>query len=239
MTVVIWLVVVLAIVAIVLAIRLRTARVSARQLSALLDQRTAQLTEAVDRVEQLATTDPLTGIANRRRFGEFLQREWNRALRARSAMTVVMLDVDFFKRFNDTHGHLTGDECLRRVAAALQTVARRPSDLAARYGGEEFAVVLSGTSQETALAIAESIRSNIEALRILHEASPVSQYVTVSVGVAVAKPDDGGTPELLIFTADEALYRAKAEGRNRVVAAWSPADRRAEQVFTRDVKGIR
>jgi diguanylate cyclase (GGDEF)-like protein len=221
MTPAVWLAFVLAIAAIVLTIRLRAARRSDRQLTALLDQRTAQLTEALDRVEQLATTDPLTGIANRRRFAEFLQREWKRALRSHTPITLVMVDVDFFKRFNDSHGHLAGDECLRRVAAALQTVARRPSDLAARYGGEEFAVVLSGTSQERALAIAESIRRSVEDLRVPHEASPVSPYVTVSVGVAVASPIDGGTPELLIFSADEALYRAKAEGRNCVACSWS------------------
>ena len=221
MTPSVWLAALLAVVAALLASRLRALHQSLRHTKALLDQRTAQLTEAIERVEQLATTDALTGIANRRRFGEFLQREWKRVLRARTTITLVMVDVDFFKRYNDSYGHLAGDECLRRVAAALPTVARRPSDLAARYGGEEFAVVLSGTTQERALAIAESIRRSIAELHIPHEASPVAPHVTVSVGVAIANPFDGGTPELLIFSADEALYRAKAAGRDRVAAAWS------------------
>lgn len=220
MTPSIWVAIVLAVATGVLAIRLRALRRKLRQLTTVIDERTAQLAEATERLEQQATTDALTSIANRRRFGEFLQREWHRALRARSPITLMMVDVDFFKHFNDSYGHLAGDDCLRRVAAALQTAVRRPGDLAARYGGEEFVVVLSGTGHDSALAIAESIRRSIEDLRIPHEASMVRQYVTVSVGVAVADPRDGGTPELLIFTADEALYRAKAEGRNRVVAAW-------------------
>jgi two-component system chemotaxis family response regulator WspR len=196
-------------------------RARTRRLIALLAERTEQLAEANTKLEELATTDELTRIANRRHFAEFLQREWTRARRARSSLALLMLDVDFFKRFNDTYGHQTGDACLRRVAGVLQASVNRPADLPARYGGEEFTVVLGTTGRRGALAIAESIRRDVEGLQIPHEASPVSSFVTVSIGVAVADPDaDGGTPELLIFTSDEALYRAKENGRNTVVAAW-------------------
>jgi diguanylate cyclase (GGDEF)-like protein len=231
MTTVDWLQVALLVVtgaaAVLLGLRLRASRESIGRLTELLEDRTAQLDHAAERLELLATTDGLTGIANRRRFGEFLQQEWNRALRSATPIALVMVDVDFFKRFNDSYGHLTGDDCLRRVASVLHAAARRPGDLAARYGGEEFAVVLGGTPGDSALIIADTLRRGIEELHITHESSEVSRYVTASVGVAMLTPYDGGTPELLIFAADEALYRAKSEGRNRTIAAWlqSPAAR--------------
>jgi diguanylate cyclase (GGDEF)-like protein len=231
MTTVDWLQVALLIVsgavAVVLGLRLRASRESLRQLTALLEDRTAQLDHAAERLEKVATIDGLTGIANRRRFGEFLHQEWSRALRTATPIALVMVDVDFFKRFNDSYGHLIGDDCLRRVASVLHAAARRPGDLAARYGGEEFAVILGGTPGDSALVIADILRQGIEDLHITHESSEVSRHVTASVGVALANPTDGGTPELLIFAADEALYRAKAAGRNRVVSAWShsPATR--------------
>jgi diguanylate cyclase (GGDEF)-like protein len=214
------------VVAAILAQHLRLSRASARRLRQQLESRTGELVDLTERLDRLATTDDLTGICNRRRFSEFLGHEWNRAMRTHSTVALIMVDVDFFKRFNDTYGHLGGDDCLRRVAGVLQAVARRPGDLAARYGGEEFAVILTGTPEQSALALAESIRAGVERLQIAHESSPAAAVVTVSVGVAMASPADGGTPELLIFTADEAMYRAKEQGRNRVIGTAPAASQR-------------
>lgn len=203
------------------ALHFRRLKISERRLATLLAERTADLARANERLEELATTDELTRIANRRRFVEFLQREWHRALRARSPVALLMVDVDFFKRFNDTYGHQTGDLCLVRVADVLRSAVKRPGDLASRYGGEEFGIVLGDTGREGAAAIAESMRRAVEELRIPHETSSASRNVTVSIGAAVANPsDDGGTPELLIHASDEALYRAKEKGRNAVMTAW-------------------
>jgi diguanylate cyclase (GGDEF)-like protein len=200
--------------------RLRHLRSEARRLQALLDERSAELALAQEQLDTLTNLDELTQVANRRRFSEFLLEEWHRAQRARGHIALLMLDVDFFKLYNDTYGHQTGDECLKHVAQSLREAIHRPGDLAARYGGEEFAVVLGGTGREGAMMIAESLRRQIERLQIPHEASSVAPWVTVSVGAAVADPADGGTPELLIYASDEALYKAKARGRNVVVPGW-------------------
>jgi diguanylate cyclase (GGDEF)-like protein len=130
-------------------------------------------------------------------------------------LTLVMADVDHFKRYNDRYGHLAGDECLKRVAAALQSAVNRPADLVARYGGEEFAVLLPETDTTAAL-IAERCRELVAALAIRHEDSPVAPIVTLSCGVASVRPQAGEDPSLLVAAADRALYRAKHEGRNRV-----------------------
>jgi len=164
------------------------------------------------------TTDARTGLASRRRFSEFLGQEWQRATRDQTPVALLMIDVDFFKRFNDTRGQQAGDECLRRVAAVLAGRVKRSSDLAARYGGEEFAVVLSGAEEEGALGVAHWIRAEIEAQQIPHGGSPVSEFVTVSIGVAVMAPPGPGSPALLIAAADAALSSAKELGRNAVVA---------------------
>ena len=162
----------------------------------------------------LSTTDSLTGLANRRRFDETLQAEWQRATRAARPLSLAMLDVDWFKHYNDRYGHQAGDECLRAIAGVLSAQAHRISDLAARYGGEEFAVIAPDTDAAGMLRLVESIRSSLEALALPHDASPLRR-VTVSIGVAVLVPGDATSPESLLRLADEALYRAKAGGRNR------------------------
>ena len=162
--------------------------------------------------------DELTQLANRRRFVEFLEQEWQQGIHDRTSVALLMLDVDFFDRFNDTHGRQAGDECLRRVAAVLAGRVKRSSDLVARYGGEEFAIILAGAQEEGAMGVAHSLREKIESQLIPHGASSVSEYVTVSIGVAAVLPFDGGSPARLIASADAALIRAKELGRNAVTA---------------------
>ncbi|HEY6872675.1 MAG TPA: diguanylate cyclase [Geobacteraceae bacterium] len=180
---------------------------------------THQLAEANRQLERLATQDTLTGIANRRFFNEFLYNEWRQALRNTQPFSIIMIDIDCFKAFNDTYGHQTGDNCLSMVASALQHVVKRPKDLLARYGGEEFVVVLPDTGSEGALLLAENMRATVERLGIRNEASTAGDTVTVSIGVATGLPGRDSTPEALIAAADKALYHAKGEGRNRTNAA--------------------
>ncbi len=172
-----------------------------------------------DQARASALVDALTTLANRGAFDAALEREFYRARRARTSLALVLVDVDQFKRFNDTRGHVAGDECLRLVASAVRGVARRPGDLAARYGGEELALILPDTSREGAAIVAERLRACIEELAIAHGASDVADHVTVSVGVVAKPPNDHDTPEELVAIADAALYRAKERGRNRVVMA--------------------
>jgi len=179
--------------------------------------RARALAEAANRkLAALSTTDSLTGIANRRRFDEALPTEWRRASRARRPLGLAMLDVDWFKNYNDRYGHQAGDECLRALADVLGAQAHRISDLAARYGGEEFAVIAPDTDAAGMLRLAESIHTALEALALPHAAAPLGR-VTVSIGVAALAPTPETRPETLLRLADEALYRAKAEGRNRTV----------------------
>ena len=172
-----------------------------------------------DRLEALSSLDGLTGVPNRRRFDELLDREWRRAMRDLRELSVVMCDLDHFKGYNDTYGHAAGDACLRSVAGALDAELRRAADWLARYGGEEFAVVLPGHGREAAAARAEGLREAVAGLVIEHRASSVADHVTLSLGVATRIPSRTSTPEALLKLADEALYRAKSAGRNRVVAA--------------------
>jgi diguanylate cyclase (GGDEF)-like protein len=201
--------------------RIRVRGVKAREeaLRRLVEERTRELAEANARLERLSSQDGLTGVANRRRFDEALDLEWRRAARAESPLSLVMLDLDHFKAFNDTNGHVAGDERLRQVAQALVPAAGRAGELVARYGGEEFAVLLPGTSLEDAAAFAERLRAGVERLGLGHNASPVSRVVTVTAGVATTLPREHGSPATLVAAADGALYRAKREGRNRVVVA--------------------
>lgn len=184
------------------------------------------------RLEQEAVTDALTGLANRRAFDNALTREWSRAARDDGELSLILLDLDGFKAFNDRYGHTAGDDALRRVAAAIQGVVRRPGDLAVRYGGEEMAVILPGTPAAGAARVARTLRSAIETLGVPHVGS-AKGVLTASLGVATAAGPVGRTiamPDGLLIGADGALYRAKSNGRNRVetVVLLAPrGDRRA------------
>lgn len=174
--------------------------------------------EAQDELQRLAMRDGLTNIPNRRSFDTILNQEWRRATREARTLCLLMIDVDFFKGFNDTYGHQSGDDCLRRVAKVLSDVVKRTSDEVARYGGEEFAVLLPVTDAKGARIVAERIRAAVENLAIPHAGSEVGHYVTVSIGAASMQVSLEGTPAQLVDVADKALYRAKHQGRNRVVA---------------------
>ena len=182
------------------------------------EERTRQLEEANRTLERLSQLDGLTGVANRRRFDDALDAEWRRGCRTGAPLSLVLLDIDAFKAFNDTYGHLRGDECLRQVAAALAGALGRAGDLVARYGGEEFAALLSGVDGQEAAVVAERLRANVQALRVPHGASPAAGVVTISGGVATLTPTERGVPAALVAAADQALYEAKRRGRNRVVA---------------------
>jgi diguanylate cyclase (GGDEF)-like protein len=173
-------------------------------------------------LELLALSDSLTGLANRRHFDQRLSAEFKRAIRDQSPIALVMIDVDYFKRYNDHHGHVAGDACLQAVAKAVQAGQRRPGDVAARFGGEEFAILLPDTGLDGALAVAEAVRAMIAGLKYEHGASPF-RSVTVSAGVHAFVPSRGQPSRTLIEAADRGLYQAKAAGRNRVSAAESPA----------------
>lgn len=173
-------------------------------------------------LEALACTDSLTRLANRRTFDEVFDREWRRAYRDKGTLSLLVIDVDSFKTFNDAYGHQAGDDCLRTVANAIAKHAGRAGDLAARYGGEEFAVILPQTDYNQALATGERIRSAIEALGIPHANGQAGNVVTVSVGAASSMAASGGTVEMphgLLQAADMAMYKSKAGGRNRVEGA--------------------
>lgn len=174
------------------------------------------LTQANSELQRLATLDGLTQLANRRKFDEYIHTEWRRALRDHQPMSLLLCDVDHFKRYNDCYGHQAGDACLRWVAHALEAQAHRVTDLAARYGGEEFAIILPNTDLAGAIAVAEHVARAVRELTIPHEGSSVSDVITVSIGVACAIPRAGTLPTRLIAQADRNLYQAKAMGRNCV-----------------------
>ncbi|MBM7868155.1 diguanylate cyclase [Heliobacterium gestii] len=177
---------------------------------------TVELEEAVRKLKNLSSLDGLTGLANRRRFDEYLTAEWKRAIRNGIPISLVLFDIDWFKPYNDTYGHIQGDDCLKSIARLVPDVVRRSSDLVCRYGGEEFAVILPDTSQEGALNVAEAIRKVVSEAEIEHRESVLGR-VTISVGVATAYPAPGSEIKTLIGFADEALYEAKRQGRNRTV----------------------
>ncbi|RZL04294.1 MAG: GGDEF domain-containing protein [Rubrivivax sp.] len=177
----------------------------------------AALKTANERLDKISRADLLTQVANRRHFDEFLTKVWERSEIDGSEVSLIMIDVDHFKAYNDQYGHPAGDECLRQVAATLKRRLRRPGDLVARFGGEEFIAVLTGTGLSVALQAAERIKVAIERLRLPHVGSPTSSFVTISVGVAALRPTDrGAAQKTLLSLADQALYRAKNSGRNRV-----------------------
>ena len=166
---------------------------------------------------RLTNVDGLTGLNNRRYFNEFAEIQWKLAIREKSWISVLMIDVDDFKRYNDTYGHLAGDEVLMDVGGVIQTCADRPTDLAARFGGEEFIVVLPGVAPDDARAVGEEMCRNVGALGITHSGSTVGSVATISVGCASLIPHRGDTLVALINTADSALYDAKHQGKNRTV----------------------
>jgi diguanylate cyclase (GGDEF)-like protein len=168
-------------------------------------------------LEKLSRQDGLTGIANRRYFDSYLLTEVRRGAREKAPVSLILSDVDHFKAFNDCYGHQAGDDCLRRVAAALSSAGRRPADLAARYGGEEFAMVLPGTAVEGAVDVAKAVSRVIGGLAIPHARSAVDRSVTLSQGIVSLIPEKETTSEHLIQHADQALYQAKQQGRNRYV----------------------
>lgn len=172
-------------------------------------------------LENLAMIDSLTEIANRRRYSESLEKEWRRCARSASPLSLAIVDVDHFKAYNDHLGHAEGDHVLRQIARALSAFVRRPGDLAARYGGEEFVLLLPDTDASAAVNIGHEVRACIEALQLPHPSSPVSRYVTISLGGITTTPS-GGQPDPLFFQeADAALYAAKAQGRNHAI--WRPS----------------
>jgi diguanylate cyclase (GGDEF)-like protein len=176
-----------------------------------------ELKENRDLLAELAARDGLTGAANRRGFDAALDREWRRARRAEQPLTLVMLDIDHFKLYNDRYGHARGDDCLRAVAGLLRDVCRRPGDVVARYGGEEFALVLPGIEGEGARSLTRSVWSRLAEQRLEHAASPTAPVVTASGGAVSHRPEDGGEPRLLVEHADRLLYAAKQAGRARVI----------------------
>jgi two-component system, chemotaxis family, response regulator WspR len=169
-------------------------------------------------MEMLAALDPLTQVANRRCFDEALDREWQRALRARTPLSLILFDADYFKAYNDRYGHLAGDDCLKKIADTFTASVRRPADVVARFGGEEFGIILPETDAAGAFRLAESLRNGVERMGWSHAASPAG-VVTLSGGCASMTPLVGETATDLLNSADEALYEAKRQGRNRIESA--------------------
>jgi len=174
-----------------------------------------------DLLAHLSKHDGLTGISNRSKFDEFLEDEWHRALREKTSLSLILIDIDFFKNFNDFYGHTTGDDCLKKVAQTIKKSLERSVDLAARYGGEEFVCVLPNTDLSGANHIAETIRKNIYNLQIPHKKSLVEPFVTISLGISSAIPDASSSALILTQAADKMLYKAKKQGRNRVFSDFS------------------
>ncbi|WP_439861448.1 GGDEF domain-containing response regulator [Pseudomonas sp. MBLB4136] len=182
-----------------------------------------------DRLREMAFVDGLTGIANRRQFEERLGQEYRRSRRNRTSLALLLIDVDFFKPYNDRYGHQAGDECLRQVAALLSSNMQRPGDLAARYGGEEFAFLLPETDAKGARVIAERLVEVVRQLNLEHLDSSIADVLTVSIGAAVLDPDSSDSCGALITQADAQLYRAKKQGRGRVCCSLT-SEPRAEAV---------
>lgn len=192
---------------------------SALRLKEEMDQRKArerELEALTRKFEILSNQDGLTGVPNRRCFEDVFRKEWLRSRRDGTPLSAMMIDIDYFKSYNDTYGHLQGDTCLRQVAGAIQAALKRPGDFAARFGGEEFVAVLPGTDVAGALSVAGAIRANVRAASIPHSGSPEGGMLTVSIGISGAVPTMNLEPEDLLAAADEALYQAKSAGRHRV-----------------------
>jgi len=179
-----------------------------------LEKMNDELAHSNRELQRLSSMDGLTGLANRRQFDETLEQEWQRAMRTNMPLSLIFVDIDFFKRYNDHYGHQAGDDCLKKVAGALEKTIHRPADLVSRYGGEEFVMILPDTTDEGALAVAEKVLASVANLKIPHANSAATDHVTLSIGVATAAPREDSQPVDLIETADKMLYRAKERGRN-------------------------
>ena len=177
---------------------------------------TQKLQEANLVLQELSSIDGLTEISNRRKFDESLRNEWGSAIRYSKPISLIIFDIDFFKNYNDTYGHIAGDDCLKQVSKGLSNILKRSGDVFARYGGEEFAVILPDTDADGAIVVAKLIHAKVNSLKIVHSSSQISEFVTTSLGVATIIPDRNTSPEKLIEKADKALYQAKQEGRNRI-----------------------
>ena len=197
--------------------------------SLLLEHENRQLQKASHELRRLSISDALTNLGNRRHFEVMLDQEWNRAMRSQTPISLILLDIDFFKHYNDNYGHQSGDECLRLVAEIIGGFAKRPGDTSARYGGEEFVLLFAGTELVQAATVAEACRASVESLKIPHNHSTVSNVVTVSAGVAAMIPDSDTSRRALIEAADKALYQAKRDGRNLVVLGSSASTNNAVQ----------
>lgn len=196
-----------------------TAYQALRDMQQQLEHSNAQLEESNRELQRLSSLDGLTGIANRRQFDKTLDLEWQRALRNCSDLSLVMIDIDYFKRFNDSYGHQAGDDALKAVALALHRIVHRPSDLVSRYGGEEFAVILPETDATGTLRVAEKMRAAVQRLDLRHMSSPVADKISISIGIATLSACGNVNPDTLLAAADDALYRAKHSGRNRIEIA--------------------
>jgi len=177
-------------------------------------------------MNKIASIDGLTQIPNRRRFDEHIEYQWKQMTRERSPISLILFDIDHFKQFNDTYGHLAGDDCLRQVAQVLEGCVHRPSDLIARYGGEEFAAILPQTTISGAMEVARRVQNEIANLKILHEKSSVSDYLTLSIGIASSIPTPEESFSKLLDEADQYLYLAKQQGRDRIVFSSNTALRK-------------
>ncbi len=191
-----------------------------------------RLQEAYHAVETLAITDALTGLANRRRLDQCLATEWRRGLRDGQPLSLLLIDVDLFKSYNDQYGHLSGDTCLKQIAEVAQNAATRSGDLVARFGGEEFAIILPRTPLTGAHRVANSICENLRARKLPHAGNP-NGFMTASIGCATVKPQVGKNPAWLIEAADQALYKAKRSGRNQVCDASAPEESAPEESIDR------
>lgn len=197
-------------------LQLRKDAVERKQAEQKIQQLVRQLEIEKDYAQKSAMTDSLTKLANRRSFDETLVSEFYRSKRSGTPLSLIMVDVDYFKNFNDSYGHLAGDECLRRIATTIKNIVMRAPDMAARYGGEEFAIILPETDHHGSAAVAEQIRKEIEEFAFPHPASDIAEHVTVSLGAVTVFTAGVSSPEAIVSLADEALYSAKEKGRNRV-----------------------
>ncbi len=174
-----------------------------------------KLEKANKKLARISSRDQLTGLYNRRKFEEVIKREWRNAIREVNPISIVMIDIDYFKKFNDNYGHLAGDNCLQKLSQTMEQTLKRPRDFLARYGGEEFIAILPNTDGSGAQHIAELLRKNVFDLKIPHNKSPVTNYVTISLGVASTDEPEFYVFEEIMDKADQVLYQAKDSGRNR------------------------